>query len=92
MKRTALLFVSSLSIAAAVAQTKIESTSSTTTAGSTTKTSSTVSTPVTSNVSVGVTSTTTYDQPGKGADGPIPGNQRGSSTNTTTGPSVTIKY
>ena len=39
---------------------------------------------------VAPSATTTYTQPGKGADGPIPGNQRGSSTSTSYGATVTI--
>jgi hypothetical protein len=59
--------------------------------GDSAQSSTTVSTPVSKNVSVGVNATTTYDKPSKGADGPAPGNQVGSSTNTTVGPAIIIR-
>lgn len=42
---------------------------------------------------VAPSTTTTYTMPGKGPNGePIPGNQRGSSTSTSAGVTVTIPY
>lgn len=43
-----------------------------------------------SGATIAPSTTTTYTQPGKGADGPIPGNQAGSRTDTSYGATVTI--
>ena len=71
---------------------KIERSSSTHSAGDTVRTTSTVSTPVSRDVSIGVTSTNTFDKPGRGADGPIPGNQRGSNNSTSVGPTIIYRF
>jgi hypothetical protein len=92
MKQQILGLIVAVAASIVCAQSKPTNSTQTTNAGDTTKVTSTASIPVSKNVDVGVTSTTTYDQPGKGPNGPIPGNKSGSSTSTTTGPSVTIKY
>lgn len=69
-----------------------QTTTTTTTAGDTTKVTTTTSIPVAKDVNVGVTTTTTYDLPGKGPNGPVPGSQSGSSTETTIGGSITYDF
>jgi hypothetical protein len=64
--------------------------STTTEGGSTTVQTQSYTYPVSPDVSVGGQSTTIYQQPNAGPNGPEMGTQRGSSANTSIGP--TIKY
>ena len=45
---------------------------------------------ISKNVSIAPQATTIYDRPGKGANGPVPGSQIGSSTSTTYGGAITF--
>ena len=68
---------------------KVNPPSTSSNSGSTSVTNS-VSYPVGGGASVIGTGTTVYTQPGKGADGPIPGSQRGSSESSSIGIGVQI--
>lgn len=86
------LFPASLMAQEASGSMEIPTTSSTYEAGSTTVDSTYATTPIGDGVSVGLGSSTIYNQPGIGGDGPVQGTNSGSTSDTSYGGTVIIEF
>lgn len=88
----AMLFAASVSTAALADDFGVVPMNSTTEAGNTTVTNTYGGMNVAPNTTVGVGSTTIYNQPGMGGNGPVQGTQRGSTSDTSYGAAIRLTF